>query len=126
MVFKASETTSVLITADQVKSFMQMVWKENEKVGIGYKDLKLGTDERSLIALWFCKGTSSYDTHTDNVGKACMVAHDGATGAKYNECFNNYQLKEHNKLRYDHQSDAVTLQKELASKIEEKLALADT
>jgi hypothetical protein len=92
-VFKASETTAVLITADQVKSFMQMVWKKNEKVGIGYKDLDLGTDKRSLIALWFCKGASSYDTHTDNVGKACMVAHDGTTGAKYNECFNNYQLK---------------------------------
>jgi hypothetical protein len=109
MVFKATETTAnaAAITADQVKDFMQMVWKKNTEVSIGYKDMTIDSVERSLVALWFCKGTGSYETHTDNVGKACMVAHDGGTGAKYNECFNTLQLDEHNKLRYTHQADAV-------------------
>jgi len=84
-----------------------------------------GTATYSLVALWFCDGTESYDTHKDNVGKACMVAWDAGTGDKYNECFNDYQLKEHNKLRYDHQSDAVTLQKQLASELETAVAAAD-
>jgi len=133
-VFKEPDTkaTPVLITDAQVKEFMQMVWKKNEKVAIGYFDALsttvqlTGAVDASLVVYWYCAGTTDFSTHKDNVGEACLKL--GKTGGTeyYNDCFNQIQLKEHNKLRFNHQADAVQIEKELAANIETSLAKATT
>lgn len=103
-----------------------MVWKSHTKVASGYWE-KDATAGKSWVVFWYCPGSTKgtdYKKHfkagtpptPDQVGAACMKKDTAAppTFTEYNECFNTIQLKETNKLRYQHISDSVSVDDKLA------------
>jgi hypothetical protein len=106
---------------------MLMVWKSHTKVAIGYHEQSATS---SYVVFWYCPGktpTTDFSKHRvttpsvapGEVGAACMKV--GGAPNKYNSCFNEVQLKATNKLRYDHLSDAVSVDETLAGNLEKEL-----
>lgn len=106
---------------------MRMVWKKHTTLAVGYQILG---SNKSYVVFWYCQGKAATTNANPNgdganaddflnhrksatepyqVGEACMVDADTG-GKKYDKCFNDIQIAAINKLRYNHQSDALKVE----------------
>jgi hypothetical protein len=99
---------------------MDMVWKKHAEVSYNY----VGTYAIMLYCNSKAKGEDKYDDHKNTDG-AFQVAESCLKKDKdskdYDACFNEVQQKAINKYRYEHEVDAVQIDKELAAVLYEKI-----